>query len=108
MVQIAILTYHIYRRCYLIIVIIADAGCLPGIPNMYSSNSQNGLKKDGARHRVERVPDFFSSRPNWDPLPHYPQTSVSPPSFFLGRDLACERGGGGGPNSDEGTDTVVL
>ncbi len=32
MVQRAILTYYIYRRYYLIIVVIADAGCLPGIP----------------------------------------------------------------------------
>jgi hypothetical protein len=57
-------------------------------------------------HRVDRVLGFFSSRPNWA---HHPLTRrrVCPPPFGSeGRDtLACELGG---PNSDEGTDTVVL
>ncbi len=52
-----------------------------------------------------------SASPNWDPpLPH-PQVSVSiTPLVSGGGDtLDCGREGwGGGPNSDEGTDTVVL
>ncbi len=60
-------------------------------------------------HRVYRVPSFLSSRPNWDSLTPHLQASEFPPSFGSG-------GGGGGlhtrlqgrPNSDEGTDTVVL
>ncbi len=38
--------------------------------------------KDAYTHRVDRVLDFFSSRPNWD--------------FPGGYTLACGRGGGGG------------
>jgi hypothetical protein len=41
------------------------------------------------------------------PYPPHPQESVDPPPFGQGGDtLAC--GGGGGFNSDEGTDTLVL
>jgi hypothetical protein len=50
---------------------------------------------------------FFSSRLNWDPsLPQF-----APPLWFRGGDTLAGGGGGGGgggPNSDEGTDTVVL
>jgi hypothetical protein len=56
---------------------------------------------DLRRHRVERVLVFFSSRLNWDPHP-----SVCPP-FGTGAGTHL-LGGRGGPNSDEGTDTVVL
>jgi hypothetical protein len=62
-----------------------------------------------------RVPGFLSSRPNWLPLPSYPQISgCPPPLWFLGEvgggGNTClrKREGVGGPNSDEGTDTVVL
>ncbi len=46
--------------------------------------------------RVDRVLGFFSSRPNWEPLPPHPQASVSPPLWFRGGGgtLACGRGGG--------------
>ncbi len=37
-----------------------------------------------------------------------PPHSQCVPPLVPGDTLACERGGGGGPNSDEGTDTVVL
>jgi hypothetical protein len=57
--------------------------------------------EEGHTHRVNRVLGFLSSRPNW--VPHT---------------LTSRRSGGGGtlvagewagdPNSDEGTDTVVL
>jgi hypothetical protein len=57
------------------------------------------------------VPGFFSSRPNWDSPPSHPQASVPPPPFGSGG-CTLARGiggdGGGSPNSDEGTDTVVL
>jgi hypothetical protein len=59
-------------------------------------------------HRVDRVLGFFSSRPNWDyPTPH--RRRVCPPLPLVpGDTLACVRGGGRDPNSDEGTDTVVY
>jgi hypothetical protein len=64
-------------------------------------------------HRVDRRLGFFSSRPNWDPPPPHPQANVSPPPLVPGgggggNTLACRRGAWRGPNSDEGTDTVVL
>jgi hypothetical protein len=60
-------------------------------------------------HRVYRVQGFFSSRPNWDfPTPSHAGECV-PSSFDSGGDtLMYGRGGEGGPNFDEGTDTVLL
>ncbi len=66
------------------------------------------------RHRVDlhRVPGFLSNRPNRVPPPLHQQENVacSPPigskgghTRLLGR--GCEKSG---PNSDDGTDTVVL
>ncbi len=56
----------------------------------------------GDDHRVDRVLSFFSSRRSWD--------YTNPPPLVGGgggtRALAGE--GMGGPNSDEGTDTMVL
>ncbi len=60
----------------------------------------------GSEHRVDRVLGFFSSRPNWDP-PFTPSPAgecVPTPVWFRGGTI----GGVGGPNSDEGTDSVVL
>jgi hypothetical protein len=57
-------------------------------------------------HRVERVLGFISSRRNWNPSPPHPQT-VCPPFVSGGGTFDCGTGGGV-PNSDEGTDTVVL
>jgi hypothetical protein len=51
-------------------------------------------------HRVHRVLGFFSSRPNWDPL-----TPLVPGG---GTHSLAGEGVTGVPNSDEGTDTVVL
>jgi hypothetical protein len=57
---------------------------------------------------------LFSSRLNWDPPPLHPQSSESPlqasvlPPFGLGGGHTYLRVRGGGANSDEGTDTVVL
>jgi hypothetical protein len=62
----------------------------------------------GLQHKVDRVLGFFSSLPNWDPLPH-PEASVSPPWFWgEGHTRLRDRGWVGGPNSDEGTVTVIL
>jgi hypothetical protein len=61
-------------------------------------------------HGVDGVLGFFSSRPKWDsPTPSTAGECV-PPRFRGGaRSLAGEGlGGGGGPNSDEVTDTVVI
>jgi hypothetical protein len=75
-----------------------------------------------------RVPEFLSSRLSWDPPPTPPQASfVSPrrldpptpppqakvaPPMHLGPGggdaLACPRGGGGGPSSDDWTETMVF
>jgi hypothetical protein len=53
-----------------------------------------------------RVPGFLYSRPNRVPLPPSPQESVAPSHLWVqgGRHTHL-RGGGGGPNSDDGTDT---
>jgi hypothetical protein len=63
---------------------------------------------DSRRHRVDRVLSFFSSRPNWDsPNPSHAGECV-PPLWFMGGGYYTLAWGRGGPNSDEGTDTVVL
>jgi hypothetical protein len=55
--------------------------------------------------RVDSVLGFFPSRPSWAPLS---RKRVYPPGTKSGGDtLACWRGGGG-PNSDERTDSVAL
>ncbi len=63
------------------------------------------------KHRVYRVPGFPSSRPNWVLL-----TTPSPASDCCSHPPLGPRGeihllageGMGGPNSDEGADTLVL
>jgi hypothetical protein len=56
---------------------------------------------------VYKVPGFLSSRRNWG-VSRPPQASVAPPFVSKGGDtLACGEGVGG-PNSDDGTDTLVL
>jgi hypothetical protein len=59
-----------------------------------------GRAKDIPTHRVDRVLSFFSSRSNWV-LSHHSHAGECVHS------LACEGVRGGGPNYDEGTDTVV-
>ncbi len=54
-------------------------------------------------HRVDRVPGFLSSRPNWLPRP---LTSKRVQVQGGGHTRLRERGGGGA-NSDEWTDTLV-
>jgi hypothetical protein len=52
---------------------------------------------------------FFSSRPKWDPTTPSPVDNCVPvPFWFRGRDTLACGGRGEGPNSDDGTDTVVL
>ncbi len=54
---------------------------------------------------------FFSSSPNWfgHPPPLHPQASVPPPFFgYGGGTHSLAERGWGGPNSDDGTDSVVL
>jgi hypothetical protein len=53
------------------------------------------------------VLDFFSGRPNWDfPTPSLEGECILP-TFGSGRGYMLGGRGGGGPNSDGGTDTVV-
>ncbi len=60
-------------------------------------------------HRVDRVPGFFSSRPNWDTPPLTRRRVHVPPSlWFQGMHTKSERGGEGVPIRTEGTDPVVL
>jgi hypothetical protein len=52
---------------------------------------------------------FFSSRPNWDsPTPSHGQVCTSTPFGSGGGHIRLRERGVGGPNSDEGTYTVVL
>ncbi len=75
-----------------------------GITRSFPGGSDLNLAS--GNHRVERVLGIFSTRPNWD-APSHPQASVSPPLVPGGNTLAWVEGVGG-PNSDVGTDTVVL
>jgi hypothetical protein len=58
-----------------------------------------------ASHRVDRVPGFLSSRPNWVRLPPHLQASVVPPLVPGGGGVhtRLRERGVRGPNSDEGT-----
>jgi hypothetical protein len=68
----------------------------------------------GTVHSVDRVIGFFSSRPIWKPPPPPPSPSdagecVPHPFGPGGGGTHSHAGEGiGGPNSDEGTDTVVY
>ncbi len=67
------------------------------------------LARKGDRHRVDRVLIFFSSRPNRESPTLSTAGECVPPSFGSGGCTHLLAGKGvGGPNSDEGTDTVVL
>ncbi len=61
-------------------------------------------------HKIDRVLGFFSSRPNLDPPPPHPSPADKciPSPLIPGGDTHARGRGDGGPNSDEGTDTVVL
>jgi hypothetical protein len=70
------------------------------------------MVRQGNQHRVDRVLGFFSSRPYWvSPTPSSAGERVTPPLVGGGgggihthwREREC-----GGPNADEGIDTVVL
>jgi hypothetical protein len=63
-------------------------------------------------YRVHRVPGFLSSRPKWLPRPLTRKLVLPPrPLPSGGRGVGWHirlREGGGGANSDEGTDNLVL
>jgi hypothetical protein len=56
--------------------------------------------------RVDRVLGLFSSRPIWD-SPTPTRRRVCTPPLVRGRHTRLRGEGVGGPNSDEGTSTVV-
>jgi hypothetical protein len=67
----------------------------------------------GEKHKVDRVLGFFSNRPNWDPLTPSPagECALLPlkVTLLVGGGIDSLAGEGvGGPNSDNGTKTVVL
>ncbi len=51
---------------------------------------------------------YFSSRRNWDSPTTHPQARVPPPPVRGGGATPVRERGGGRPNSDEGTYTVLL
>ncbi len=59
------------------------------------------------QYRVSRVPGFLSSRRNW--VPHL-QGSFAPPPLWVqgGRQTRLRVRGWGGPNSEEGTEALIL
>jgi hypothetical protein len=58
---------------------------------------------------TECQPSLLSSRLNWVPTPPHPQEVFLPPFFGSKVGDTLARGeGGGGPNSDGGTDILVL
>jgi hypothetical protein len=64
---------------------------------------------DYVSDRVDRVIGFFSSSPNWDPPTPSPAGECVPPLLVPGGGGGgTVASGRGGPNGDEGTDTVVL
>ncbi len=58
-------------------------------------------------HKVDRVPGFFFSLPNWDPLTPSPAGECAP-FWFRGGTHSLAGEGVEGPSSDKGIDTVVL
>jgi hypothetical protein len=71
---------------------------------------QTAFYSVGCMPRVDRVPGFFTSRPNWDPPPPHPQASVFPRPFGSGRrnTLACGRGSRGVPIRTSGQALHVV
>jgi hypothetical protein len=63
-------------------------------------------------HGVGRVLSFFSSRLNWDSPNHSPAGKCAPlplvPGWGGGGQPFCRERGWESPNTDEGTNTVVL
>jgi hypothetical protein len=59
-------------------------------------------------HKLDRLPGFLSSRPNWLPPPPLPLASVTPPPPCSKGEHARLREGREGANVDEGTDTLAL
>jgi hypothetical protein len=59
-------------------------------------------------NRIDIMPGFLSSRPNWLPPPPHPQASVAPLPLVQGEHSHLRIGGGEGANSEEKTGTLVL
>jgi hypothetical protein len=76
----------------------------------YLTDVTDHSRKVLCHHRVDIVPGFLSSRPNWLPPPLHPQASVAPPPLVpRGWDtLAGGRGGRGSQFGRKWTDTMVL
>jgi hypothetical protein len=94
---------------------IVEIASLFSINMGYATANTNTLEMSAfmslASGRKCRLPGFLSSCPHWVPPSPQQQTSVAPPlpHWVQGRRHTRLRGGGvGGPNSDEGTDTLVL
>ncbi len=68
-----------------------------------SCKGWGGGQREGLGSQSRQSAQHFSSRPNWDS-----PTSLGWGGGGGGYTLACGRRVGMGPNSDEGTETVVL
>jgi hypothetical protein len=68
------------------------------------------MDRHTVHHRVDRVLGYFSSRQKWHFSTPSPTGECVPPSFGSGREVhtRLRERAWGGPNSDEGTDPVVL
>jgi hypothetical protein len=83
------------------------------VRHLYASNDVQRIcfvKSQGVHfdHRVDRVLSLFFSRWSWDPPYHsLTRRQVCPP-LVPGGGAHSLAGRGGGPNSNEGTYTVVL
>jgi hypothetical protein len=64
---------------YLMCVLLMYTVCTAGLLYAYKLNTNSRV-----HHRVYRVPDFLSGRPNWLPPPPHPPASVVPPFWFRG------------------------
>jgi hypothetical protein len=78
-----------------------DSGKFPGSANILPK-TQNDSDAQSARLSLQ------SSELGPTPPPPHPQASVSPPLVPGGGTHSLAGEGVGGPNSDEGTDTVVF
>jgi hypothetical protein len=105
----SVIFFHIYAERYFRFNIL-NLHALSLVKGWVWKSSSACLLYHTVGHRVDRVLSAFSSRANWDfPTPHiHAGEYVSPPLVPEGGHTRLRERGWARPNSDEGTDTVVL